>query len=132
MRITFTIATLVLAGAALTQVAARDRKPPETVETALAGFTAGPPTSCLPLGRNIASRRVDDRTILFRVSARETWRNDLAPACAGIDKNAAMIAQTPIGRLCKGDIVNFVDLRTGFSAGACPLGTFTPYRRGGR
>lgn len=132
MRAAASIALLLLAGTTVSAASARDRKPPETVESALAGFREGAATSCLPVSRSISSRRVGDRTILFRVNARETWRNDMPAQCGGIDKNAAMVTQTPIGRLCKGDIVNFVDLRTGFSAGACPLGAFVPYRREGR
>jgi hypothetical protein len=132
MRVTILMGAAILAGSVAVPAASRDRKPPETVESALAGFQPGTPASCLPTSRNINSRRLGERTILFRVGAREIWRNDMPAQCGGIDKRAAMVTQTPSGRLCRGDIVTFVDLQTGFSAGACPLGDFVPYRKPGK
>lgn len=129
MRLSIGIAALVLTAGLVGPSAARERPGQPTVEQALAGYTAGKPTSCLPTNRSYSSRRVGERTVLFRIGQRELWRNDLPPQCAGIDSVAALVSQTPTGRLCRGDIVNFVDLRTGFQFGACPLGEFVPYRR---
>lgn len=129
MRLSIGIAALALTAGLVGPSVARERPSKPSVEQALAGYTAGKPTSCLPTNRSYSSRRVGERTVLFRIGQRELWRNDLPPQCAGIDSVAALVSQTPTGRLCRGDIVNFVDLRTGFQFGACPLGEFVPYRR---
>jgi hypothetical protein len=129
MRLLIGVPALAAALLAVGPSVARDRPAEQTVEQALAGFRAGEPTNCLPNNRSFSSRRVGESTVLFRVRAGELWRNDLPRECAGIDSVAALVTQTPVGRLCRGDIVNFVDLRTGIQLGSCPLGQFVPYRR---
>lgn len=129
MRIAIGMAALIAAGLAVGPSSASETSREQTVEQALEGYTPGEPTNCLPSNLSFSSRRVGDRTVLFRVGTRQLWRNDLPPQCAGINSVAALVTRTPIGRLCRGDIVNFVDLRNGFEYGACPLGQFVPYKR---
>lgn len=129
MRLGFGLAAVAAAAAFVGPSAAREPGTPKTAEEALQGYSAGKPTSCLPVGRSFSSRVVGDRTVLFRISSRELYRNDLPEGCGRINPAAALISRTPAGRLCRGDIVDFVELRTGFQFGACPLGDFVPYRR---
>lgn len=129
MRLLIGLPMLVAAMLSVGPSAARDRPVQQSVDAALAGFRAGEPTNCLPNNRSFSSRRVGESTVLFRVGPGELWRNDLPRECAGINSAAALVTQTPVGRLCRGDIVNFIDLRTGIQLGSCPLGQFVPYRR---
>lgn len=95
----------------------------------LGGRLVGPPQSCLSRRRADSMHIVDDYTILYRDGA-TTWRNDPPGGCNGLGRpGSAMVSRTIGSQLCRGDIVNIVDNRSGFQSGTCVLGDFVPFRR---
>lgn len=106
----------------------RTLKAQQELDRYLVGKTAGSPQSCLPTYRRDNMITVDDRTILFRDGANRVYRNDPPGGCPGLDRpGISMVTRTPTGQLCRGDIVQLVDLTTGFSSGSCSFGDFVPY-----
>ncbi|GGB17307.1 hypothetical protein GCM10011380_03530 [Sphingomonas metalli] len=96
---------------------------------ALKGLTPGQPQTCLPLGRSPSSESFGS-TVLYRFGRNEVWRNDTGPGCERMGQNGdVMVVRTPIGRFCRGDIVQLVDRVSGFPSGSCAFGDFIPYRR---
>jgi len=101
----------------------------EVLAKALAGRTAGAPVDCI----NERSRMqvVDDWTILFRdrgiVYVQEPYGG-----CHGLSNNMSLIRDSfGTTRICRGDINQIVDVRTGFGTGACTYNQFVPYRKAG-
>ncbi|MEZ0495300.1 hypothetical protein [Sphingomonas sp. IW22] len=128
-------AAALLAGCTATaeqQAARADRDAENAAELreALAGFTAGDPQSCLP---PTATRRTQyyGNTILYEVSGRLLYRTDTTGGC-NLERDDILITQTPIGRLCRGDIARTVDRASQFQTGSCAMGEFTPYRKAER
>lgn len=98
------------------------------LDAALAGKTAGPPQSCIPLVQIRNTTYVGNRTILYRISSKLVYRNDPPGGCPGLREGSGLITSTPTGMLCSGDIAHVRDFVAGFSTGACALGDFVPYR----
>jgi hypothetical protein len=130
------LATLLALGVGACGLAGVDReaaplKPSqlEKLDKHLAGKVAGPPVSCIPLTLADNSIRVSDNIILYRVSKRLVYRNDLANRCPGLGRDDDIIVLKTLGsQLCDGDIIQLADRYNGFTKGACSLGKFTPYR----
>ncbi|MFC7536155.1 hypothetical protein ACFQPG_02085 [Sphingomonas sp. GCM10030256] len=95
----------------------------------LAGKVAGEPRSCLPLYTRNNMVVVDDNTILFRDGSNRVWRNDPPGGCSPLGRPGyTMVIRTVGGTgLCRGEIVQVVDLVSGFNGGSCSLGDFVPY-----
>lgn len=100
----------------------------KTLDQALAGYVAGQPETCLPQTRTPSSDNYG-RTVVYRVSSRLLYRNDMGPGCEGLGRGDVMIASTPIGRFCRGDIVQTFDPIARFPTGGCAFGDFIPYRK---
>ena len=101
----------------------------EKLERQLAGKVAGEPINCIPMRNADETIRISDDILLYRVSNRLVYRNDLAPSCSGLARNSdIMVVRTISTQLCDGDIINLVDRTSGSSFGGCALGKFTPYR----
>jgi hypothetical protein len=107
------------------QVSFNDGK---TLDQALAGLTPGQPVSCLPQARSPTSSGYGS-TVLYRVSRTEIYRNDLGPGCEGVGRGDIMVTQNPIGRSCRGDIIQLLDRGSRFPTGSCAFSDFVPYRR---
>lgn len=101
------------------------------LEAELAGLVPGEPTDCLPTPiRTQVNSRTFGSTIVYRVSDRQKYRNDTTGGCErASDGRAILITSNPIGRSCRGDIVQTVDPVSRIPLGSCALGAFTPYRR---
>ena len=140
MRILPLIATLAL-GAAGAAAPARDPAPPVAGQTpdgrpftaklakALAGRTAGKPTSCVHL-RNVRSTRiVDESAIVYELSSRNWLVNFPAGGCSALRADRVMVTRTPSDDLCRGDIVRIIDPPAPIEYGSCGLGDFVPYAR---
>lgn len=101
----------------------------EMLDKQLAGKVAGEPVNCIPLRLADNTIRVSDDILLYRVSKRLVYRNDLANSCPGLARNDDIIVVRTYGsQLCDSDILQLVDRTSGISGGACSLGQFTPYR----
>lgn len=101
----------------------------EKLDRQLAGKVAGEPINCIPMRNADEAIRISDDILLYRVSNRLVYRNDLAPSCSGLARNSdIMVVRTVSTQLCDGDIINLVDRTSGSSFGGCALGKFTPYR----
>ncbi len=101
----------------------------EMLDKHLAGKVAGEPVNCIPSRTADNSIRVSDDIILYRVSKRLVYRNDLANSCLGLGRNDdILIVKTYGSQLCDGDIIHLVDRLSGINKGACSLGQFVPYR----
>lgn len=94
----------------------------------LAGLSSGPPQSCIPLGRDEFRTRAIGKTILYRVNRRLVYRNDTLGGCDDRQNVRALVSDNVGPQLCKGQIIQSVDLLSGFNRGACALGEFIPYR----
>ncbi len=119
------LCVVLLATGAVAQEAA---DPPE-LQKALSGRTAGAPQDCVVIRRIKGQQSFDSNAILFRQHGGTLYRNDATGTCKKIGNGRSIILEDPSGRLCKGDAVTVVDLRTGHDFGICRMSAFTPYTR---
>ena len=97
----------------------------------LAGKVAGTPVACLPQARPSANMvSIDDNTIAFRQGSR-VYINHPSGGCSNLGGSFALVTRTPSTRLCRGDIAEVTDLRSGFTVGSCTLGDFVPFNKPG-
>ena len=133
--------TLILVGLAAS-VAACSTAPPqpqyrsaraeERLQKELAGLTPGQPTSCLPTYRSNDMIAIDDSTLLFRDGTTRVWRNDVqGGGCNLLGAGGyTLVTKTSGGiGLCRGDIGQVMDLRSGTTVGSCVMGDFVPYAK---
>ena len=74
-------------------------------------------------------RIVSDDILLYRVSGRLVYKNDLRSSCNGLGRdNDIIVTRTTGTGPCRGDIITLVDRTSGIGGGSCSLGEFTPYR----
>ncbi len=71
---------------------------------------------------------ISDSVILYKVSNKLVYKNDLIGSCNGLKYGDTLVIQTFGSQYCRGDIARTVDLPVGIQSGACALGDFTPYR----
>ncbi len=96
---------------------------------ALAGKSAGKPQSCIRLRDTRSTQQIGDRTIMYEVSRKLTYRNDPVGGCFGLSRKDTLLTRTFGDELCRGDLVTPIDLISGSQSGSCILGDFVPYRR---
>lgn len=104
------------------------------LEAALDGKVAGEPVSCVSRYPSSSLTAISESVLLYRVSGRLAYRNDLIGSCTGLGRGDTLVIR-PTGsgsQYCRGDIVRSADLVTGSITGGCALGSFTPYRTPGR
>lgn len=96
----------------------------------LGGKVAGEPVSCIPGTSGSADTiRVSDSVLLYRVSGRLVYKNDLRSSCPGLARdNDVIVTRTSGTGPCRGDIIRLVDRSSGIGGPSCSLGSFTPYR----
>jgi hypothetical protein len=100
-----------------------------SLDRALAGRTAGKPTTCITQSMIDSSTIFDEGVILYRMKGGPYYLNTPNPACPGLRHNRAIVSRTSSGQLCSGDILQIVDTPSGINYGSCPLGDFVPYAR---
>lgn len=98
----------------------------QTVEEALAGRTAGKPTSCIQLTRVESSQIFDSGAILYRMKGGPDYLNT-PDNCPFLRKDRSISTRTPSSSICSGDIVRVFDAPSHFDYGGCGLGEFVPY-----
>ena len=95
----------------------------------LGGKVAGEPVSCIPGRTADQTIRVSDDILLYRVSGRLVYKNDLRSSCPGLARdNDIIVTRTTGTGPCRGDIIRLVDRASGIGGASCSLGNFTPYR----
>jgi hypothetical protein len=120
-------AALLAAGSTAQQ--GRSPQADEKLAKALAGRTAGAPVNCI--SERSKMQIVDDSTILFRDRG-TVYVQQPYGGCHGLSNSMSLIRRSfGTTRICRGDINNIVDVRTGFGTGACTYSEFVPYRKAG-
>jgi hypothetical protein len=95
----------------------------------LGGKVAGQPVSCLTSSGTDETIRVADNILLYRVSGRLVYKNELRSSCPGMARDTDIIVtQTTGSGPCRGDIIHLVDRTSGIRGPSCTLGDFVPYR----
>ena len=116
-------------GGASTGAAALNPTQLALMERHLGGKVAGRPVSCIPSNSVDQTIRVSDSILLYRVSGRLVYKNDLRGTCPGLARDNDVIVSTVHGTgPCRGDIIHLVDRTSGMQGPSCVLGDFTPYR----
>ncbi|HEX7876726.1 MAG TPA: hypothetical protein VF489_09110 [Sphingobium sp.] len=132
MRMSLFLAPLLLAGCAGGEPPRLTERQTVQLESALAGKVAGEPVSCISRHPQSNLTVISDNVLLYRVSGRLVYRNDLIGGCTGLNRGDTLIVRTWGSQYCRGDMARSADLVTGMVTGACALGSFTPYRTPGR
>jgi hypothetical protein len=97
---------------------------------ALSGRTAGPPQDCVSEADLGGNKSYGRDVILFTGRTNDVvYVNRPAGGCPTLDFGRAIKTQTPMTKLCRGDIVTVFDPVSSIEFGSCSLGEFTPYRR---
>lgn len=121
---------LSMAVFAVAPAASADRtKDVQALAAATAGRTQGEPVSCLQRSRSDNDFQAAGGHLIFRVSPRLTYVNELSPGCDVGGPRQAFVFRSPASRYCEGDIVESIDPMGGAAGGACSLGKFVPYTR---
>ena len=95
----------------------------------LSGKVAGKPVTCISDYNASNLIRVSDSILLYRVSGRLVYQNNLRYACPGIARDTDVIVSEQFGgQKCRGDVLRLVDRTSGIPGAVCSLGEFTPYR----
>lgn len=95
----------------------------------LSGKVAGEPVSCITSIGTDQTIRVSDNILLYRVSGRLVFKNELRGGCPGLSRdNDVIVTEVRGSGPCRGDIIHLVDRTTGIRGPSCVLGEFTPYR----
>lgn len=97
------------------------------LDKALAGKIAGKPQNCISLTQSYSTEQIGEKTILYKVSRKFLYRNDLRSSCPSFGRDYGLVTRIYGSQLCSGDVVRPTDFTTGFSGGACSLGEFVPY-----
>jgi hypothetical protein len=94
----------------------------------LGGKVAGQPIDCMTAFRPSDMVVIDDNTILFKGHHNVVYRNDPPGGCSPMSLGGyALVTRSTTNRLCRGEIAQVVDLRTGVINGGCAMGSFVPY-----
>lgn len=101
------------------------------LDKALAGLTPGKPVACISQFPSKALTVISNDVVLYKVSSRLTYRNDLIGGCSGLTSGDALVTVSSNTQLCRGDIARTANLMVGFQTGSCALGDFVPYRKPG-
>jgi len=100
---------------------------PRSLDTVLAGRTAGKPATCIQQNF-IDDSEIFDGAILYRMKSGPDYLNR-PPQCTQLRPDRGLVSRTPSTSICSGDIVQIVDFTSHFNYGSCGLGEFVPYPR---
>ncbi|MDP4871901.1 MAG: hypothetical protein NWQ92_00615, partial [Sphingorhabdus sp.] len=93
------------------------------------GKVAGKPVTCISDFNADNMIRVSDNILLYRVSGRLVYKNNLRSPCPGLARDSDIVVSEQFGsQKCRGDILRLVDRTSGMTGGICSLGDFVPYR----
>jgi hypothetical protein len=92
---------------------------------------AGRPQQCVQSRELGGNRGVGANIIVFDGPGQGVYVNRTRSECPRIGDWNTVVVRSTGSSLCANDIIHVVDLQNGVDYGACSLGEFTPYRRGG-
>lgn len=99
------------------------------IAKALDGFTPGKPVNCISQIRpNYSTEAIGD-SILYRFNKQLIYRNKTTGGCGNGRLSDTLVVRNFGPQLCRGQIVQTVDLFTRIETGGCALGDFTPYTK---
>ncbi|MES2176170.1 MAG: hypothetical protein V4523_19830 [Pseudomonadota bacterium] len=98
------------------------------LDKALAGKVAGEKVSCINREPQTNLTVISNNVLLYRVSRRLVYKNELIGSCNGLTYGDTMIVRSYGSQMCRGDFTTTANLQTGITTGACALGDFIPYR----
>ena len=119
---------LAMLTAAAAAAPAASRRPAQTLDARLAGFTPGPARQCFDRSLPVRTEAYGD-VILYEVSRKLVYRVDTAGGCEGVSRGDILVTKAISGRLCSGDTAQTVRQTGRVVTGSCTLRGFTPYRR---
>lgn len=129
-------AALVLAVLPLAACATGPQEPPKltekqtmALEKELAGLVPGEKQSCISRFPQADMRAISDEVLLYRVSSRLIYKNELIGSCNGISRGDILVTKSFGSQLCRGDIAHVLSPTSRMLTGACALGDFIPYRK---
>jgi hypothetical protein len=125
------LALAASAGAKTPEAAKLDPREAKELASALDGKVAGKPVTCVSSFRGENLHAIGDHTLVYRVSKKLTYRNDLQGACQGLRFGDTLVLRVTGNQYCRGDIAHVVNLPSGAQTGSCALGDFVPYTAGG-
>lgn len=96
--------------------------------SALHGYTAGSPQSCIDRRRAVGMEAYGD-TLVYKFSNRLLYRTKTSGGCFGLDRGNALVVRSPSTQLCSGDFATSLDTIARIESGNCVFGDFTPYTR---
>ena len=102
-------------------------KEAKELATALDGKVAGKPVSCVSTQQGQNLRAIGDDTLIYKVSKKLTYRNNLLGSCNGLSFGDTLVLKVFGSQYCRGDIAHVVNLPSGAMTGSCALGDFVPY-----
>lgn len=107
-----------------------DAPPGPELAAAISGHTPGKPGSCV-IQRDLQGNRSVDNgaAIIFDGPGNLIYVNRAPGGCPSLRFGRTLVTKTTTGSLCRGDIVDIVDLSTRAHYGSCSLGDFVPYRK---
>lgn len=108
--------------------ARQDAKDKIDLDKQLAGLVPGKPQACIDPVRYRETTRVGD-TILYKNGRNDIMRNDTGGGCFGLRRGDAIVTRTFGSQLCRGDIVQTVDMVSRVQSGSCAFNDFVPYRK---
>lgn len=130
------IAALLLPLLTLAGCASAPAEPPRLTEKQaeklareLDGRVPGEKVACITRFGGSDMTVISDQVLLYRVSSRLIYKNELSGRCSGLSRGDTLITHSSTGQLCRGDIARVAHLPSGMTTGSCALGDFIPYRK---
>lgn len=123
-------ASMTIGGCAYAAGSKADAPLSEAAQKALAGYEPVGTANCIPLSQVRSSRIIDPTAIIYEITSNRLYVNQPAGGrCTGLRKDRALVTRITTGNLCNLDLVTVIDPPSPIQYGACPLGTFTEYRK---
>lgn len=102
------------------------------LDKALAGLVPGRPQTCIDPRRYPDTTRIGDK-IVYGDTRHDVYVVDTGGGCTnGLRRDDAIVTKSITGQLCRGDILQTVDLLSHTMSGSCSFGDFVPYRKPGK
>lgn len=96
-------------------------------ERMLSGRATGPAVNCIRPRNIVGQTLVNQSVIVFEMRGHKYYRNDIAPACASLRSDRAIVTREVVIGICRGEIFQVFDPLARIDYGACTFGPFTPY-----
>jgi len=122
------IACVVAALVAMPLASAR-LTPEQELAKLLAGRTAGPAQSCIPMRSVHDSTTIPGIGIVYEVGATRYLMRFQNGGCPALESDRILVTKTPQTQFCRGDIGDVVTRSPATFMGSCTYGEFVPYKK---